>query len=274
MVRFDAYTATGVSFKPTDVLPMLFEAGGCSMTQGRGFQTFGERISVKNSAGDELGSVSWGGSQGDRVMVEVKGERTPEVVERLRSGFPHRCTRVDSCVDFERPGAFEELLGPVLKAKEDHKLYGEKRGDWDMPELGRTQYLGASSSAVRARLYEKGKQPEFRHLSRFDLCRLEIQVRPAKDAKDAYSKLSAMEVWGASKWTRQLASEVLSEMLDPHPPGTVRKDTKRDQALRWMCSQYGPHLVSLAGDLGGWEVLGLTLREMIEEERVRARRKS
>jgi hypothetical protein len=41
-----------------------------------------------------------------------------------------------------------------------------------------------------------------------------------------------------------------------------------------MCSQYGPHLVSLAGDLGGWEVLGLTLREMIEEERVRARRKS
>ncbi|WP_235605818.1 replication initiation factor domain-containing protein, partial [Rhodanobacter thiooxydans] len=83
----------------------------------------------------------------------------------------------------------------------------EKRGDWDMPELGRTQYLGASSSAVRARLYEKGKQPEFRHLSRFDLCRLEIQVRPAKDAKDAYSKLSALEVWGASKWTRQLASE-------------------------------------------------------------------
>lgn len=207
-------------------------------------------------------------------MVEVKGERAPEVVERLRSGFPHRCTRVDSCVDFERPGAFEELLGPVLKAKEDHKLYGEKRGDWDMPELGRTQYLGASSSAVRARLYEKGKQPEFRHLSRFDLCRLEIQVRPAKDAKDAYSKLSALEVWGASKWTCQLASEVLSEMLDPHPPGTVRKDTKRDQALRWMCSQYGPHLVSLAGDLGGWEVLGLTLREMIEEERVRARRKS
>ena len=207
-------------------------------------------------------------------MVEVKGERTPEVVERLRSRFPHRCTRVDSCVDFERPGAFEELLRPVLKAKEEHKLYGEKRGDWEFPELGRTQYLGASSSAVRARLYEKGKQPEYRHLSRFDLCRLEIQVRPAKDAKDEYSKLSALEVWGASKWTRQLASEVLSEMLDPHPPGTVRKDTKRDQALRWMCSQYGPHLVSLAGDLGGWEVLGLTLREMIEEERVRARRKS
>lgn len=273
MVRFDAYTATGMDFKPGDVLPFLFEAGGCSLTQGRGFQTFGERISVKNTSGDEMGSVSWGGRQGERVMVEVKGERTPEVVERLRSAFPHRCTRVDSCVDFERPGAFDELLGPVLKVKDEHKLYGEKRGDWEFPELGRTQYLGASSSAVRARLYEKGKQPEYRHLSRFDLCRLEIQVRPAKDAKDEYSKLSALEVWGASKWTRQLAAEVLSEMLDPHPPGTVRKDTKRDQALRWMCSQYGPHLVSLAGDLGGWEVLGLTLREMIEEERVRARRK-
>jgi hypothetical protein len=84
MVRFDAYTATGVSFKPTDVLPMLFEAGGCSMTQGRGFQTFGERISVKNSAGDELGSVSWGGEPGGQGHgrgeggAHARGRRTAQ----------------------------------------------------------------------------------------------------------------------------------------------------------------------------------------------------
>jgi hypothetical protein len=94
---------------------------------------------------------------------------------------------------------------------------------------------------------------------------LEIQVRPAKDAKASFATLSPLEVWGASKWTRQLAAEVLEQMLDPHPPGTVRRDSKRDQALRWMAGQYGPHLVSLAADLGGWDVLGLTLKEMVEE---------
>lgn len=156
-----------------------------------------------------------------------------------------------------------------MRAKSDHRLYGERRGDWDMPEFGRTQYLGANSSPIRARLYEKGKQPEYRHLNRPNLCRLEIQVRPQKEAKSAYANLSALDIWGASKWTRQLAAEVLETMLDPHPPGTVRRDSKRDQALRWMAAQYGPHLVSLAADLGGWDVLGLTLREMVEESRSR-----
>lgn len=270
-VRFDAYTATMSGVKPSECIALVYGFDGDEAKQGRGFHTFGERVAVKNDHGEEVGSVSWGGHQGDRVMLEVKGERTPIVVERLRSDFPHRCTRVDSCADFERPGAFDELLAPVMAVKADHKLYGERRGDWEFPELGRTQYLGANSSAVRARLYEKGKQPEYRHLNRPDLCRLEIQVRPAKDAKTSFSTLSALEVWGASKWTRQLASQVLEQMLDPHPPGTVRRDSKRDQALRWMAGQYGPHLVSLAADLGGWDVLGLTLREMVEEERNRRR---
>jgi hypothetical protein len=64
-----------------------------------------------------------------------------------------------------------------------------------------------------------------------------------------------------------LAAEVLEEMLDPYPPGTVRKDSRRDQALRFMAMQYGAHLVSLKHDLGSWECVGLTLQEMIEEAR-------
>lgn len=269
MVRFDAYTATTQAAKPADVLPFLLTYAGDSVHMGKGYHTFAESVWVNDESGDRVASVSFGGQQGDRIMIEVKGARTPDVVERLRSDFEHRCTRVDSCFDLEAPGAFERLLEPVLKAKADHKLWGEKRGDWEMPELGRTQYLGAPSSAIRARLYEKGKQPEFRHLSRFDLCRLEIQVRPAKEAKDEFSKLSALEVWGASKWTRQLAADVLEQYLDAHPPGTVRKDTKRDQALRWMVKQYAPHLVSLASDLGGWKELGLTLGEMVRESKLR-----
>jgi len=271
MVRFDAYSATTTEAKPGDLLSVLADGAGLGafhkMRQGKGFHTFGERIGVTDEAGVEWGSVMWGGRQGDRVMIEVKGEATPKAVEALRSRFPHRCTRVDACADFDVPGAFDGLLGACLDIKRDHRLKGEKQGDWeDFPELGRTLYLGARSSVSRVRLYEKGKQPEYRHLDRPNWARIEVQVRPAKEAKTEFSSLTPIQVWGASSWTRELAARVLEQHIDPHPAGTTYRLTERDAALRWMCRQYGTHLVELANDLGGWDCLGLTLREMISEQ--------
>lgn len=267
MVAFDAYTATSRALPHGEVLSAFPRFAGDRFEAGRGFHTFKERVSITDQRGDSVGMIQWGGRQADLVMVEVKGYRTAEAVEWMRAEWPHRCTRVDSAVDVERPGAFDELLGKVLKVKADHRLYGEKRGDWEFPEKGRTQYLGADSSAVRARLYEKGKQPDLAYAARADWVRLELQVRPQKDAKEHFASLNALEVWGACKWSRQLAALVLLEQIEPCAAGTVRKETTRDRALRWMVGQYGAHLVSLADDLGGWEVLGLTLREMVAEER-------
>lgn len=269
MVRFDAYSATTQAAKAEDMMGILIQQAGLGVTlqQGKGFHTFGERIGVKDESGIEVGSVMWGGRQGDRVMIEVKGEHTPGAVEALRSRFPHRCTRVDACADFDAPGAFEGMLKACTAIKRDHRLKGEKQGDWDdFPELGRTLYLGARASVSRVRLYEKGKQPEYRHLLRPNWARIEVQVRPAKEAKTHFAKLTPLEVWGASAWTRELAAKVLEEHIDPHPAGTTYRLTERDAALRWMCKQYGAHLLDLAADLGGWDVLGLTLREMLKEE--------
>lgn len=277
MVRFDAYSATTTEAKAPELLSVLADAAGLGafhkMTQGKGFHTFGERIGIRNEQGVEWGSVMWGGSQGDRVMVEVKGEDTPKAVEALRSRFQHRCTRVDACADFDAPGAFERLLEACQDIKQGHRLKGEKQGDWeDFPELGRTLYLGARASVCRVRLYEKGKQPEYRHLERNDWTRIEVQVRPAKEAKSEFSRLSPSEVWGASAWTRELAAKVLQEHIDPHPAGTTYRLTQRDAALEWMCKQYGAHLVDLANDLGGWDCVGLTLREVIQQQQRRERK--
>lgn len=267
MIRFDAYTATTTSANKDELGSILLQQIGLrtdlTVHQGKGFHTFGERVAFKVD-GIEVGSVSWGGRQGERSMIEVKGEYTPGAVKALREHFPHRVTRVDSCADFDAPGAFERLLAPCIEVKKEHRLKGSKAGDWeDFPEDGRTLYLGSQASAVRVRLYEKGKQPEYKHLHRDDWTRLEVQARPAKEAKEQFSKLSAEDVWGASTWTRQLAERVLLEHVDPHPAGTVYRQSQRDAALAWMAKQYGPHLVSLAADLGGWKELGLTLREMI-----------
>lgn len=271
MVRFDAYTATTEAAKATDLIQLLAAAAPSqdwTIKQGRGFHTFGERIAFKADDGAEFAAVQWGGRQGDRVMVEVKGEATPAAVEALRSRFPHRCTRVDACADFDAPKAFERLYRACRTVKKAHRIVGGKYGDWeDFPERGRTLYMGASTSPVRMRLYEKGLQPEYAHLDRPNWARIEVQVRPAKEAKAEYAKLTPLEVWGGSKWSRDLAAHVLKEHVDPHPAGTTYKLSERDVALRWMCKQYGAHLLSLADDLGGWECVGLTLREMLNEER-------
>ena len=91
-------------------------------------------------------------------------------------------------------------------------------------------------------------------------------MRPAKEAKEAFASLSPLEVWGAARWTRDIAAKVLEQHIDPHPAGTTYRLTDRETALRWMCKQYGQHLTSLAQDLGGWDCVGLTLQEIIAEQ--------
>lgn len=269
MIRFDAYSATTKDAKPEQLMELLADAVGLDalhkVRQGKGFHTFGERISVADESGSEWASVSWGGRQGDWAMLEVKGERTPMAVEALRERFWHRCTRVDSCADFDAPRAFDRLRRACMTVKKAHRIMGERRGDWeDFPEKGRTLYLGSPQSPTRMRLYEKGKQPEYVHLDRPNWARIEVQVRPEKDARVAFNGLTPLDVWGASSWTRELAAAVLKQHVDPHPAGTTYRVSERDAALSWMCKQYGAHLVGLAQDLGGWDCLGLTLREMIE----------
>jgi hypothetical protein len=268
LTRFDAYTATTRAAKPDEMVNVLFALGD-KVRQGRGHKGFKERVSFVARCGTEVGAVSWGGTHGELVMLEAKGERTPDVVEKLRASIEHRCTRVDSCHDVDQAGAFDALLKVCTAVKKANRIKGGKAGDWDdFPEDGRTLYLGASTSPVRLRLYEKGRQPEYRHLNKPDWARIEVQVRPAKEAKDKFSKADAMEVWGAARWSREIAAEVLSAQLAPLPAGTTYRLDDRERALRFMCKQYGAHLVGLHNELGTWEDVGRKLAEMIERERM------
>lgn len=270
MIRFDAYTATLTGPKPDDLMQILFDqvGVGAGFSKTRGFHTFGERMAIKDTGGSEFGAIQWGGRQGDRLMFEVKGEHSQKAAEALRARFPHRVTRVDACADFDVPGAFESLLVPSIEIKKERRIMGGKAGDWDdFPEKGRTLYLGSQSSPVRMRLYEKGLQPEYVHLKRPNWTRIEVQVRPAKEAKEAFATLSPIDVWGASRWTREIAAKVLKQHVDPHPAGTTYRLTDQETALRWMCKQYGQHLVGLLQDCGSWSAAGLTLGEIIAEQR-------
>lgn len=263
MIRFDGYTATTTAANPYQ-LAELFGAG-LEQQQGRGFHQFGHRLALNDGVG-EVGAVMWGGAHGERSLIEVKGERTPEVVEALRSRFPHGVTRLDACADFDAPGAFSCLLEPLLEVKRKHRLKGRRDGDWeDFPEQGRTQYVGSSKSTTMVRLYEKGKQPEYLHLERPDWVRAEAQVRPGtKEAKAEFSRVSPAGAWGASAWTREFAALVLEDHVDPHPAGTTWRKSDLDTRLAWLCRQYGATLLELLGEVGDWKCVGLTLGEMID----------
>lgn len=266
--RFDAYTATTKAADHKDLLGMLWKPGD-TIRIAKGHHGFAQRGAISGAHGGEVGSVSWGGTHGELVMMEAKGERTPEVVDELRARYEHRCTRVDSCYDVDQPGAFDLMLSPCLQVKKNHRLKGSKAGDWDdFPEDGRTLYLGAQTSPVRLRLYEKGHQPEYRHLNRPDWVRLELQVRPAKEAKEAYSKADSLAVWGASAWARELAGLVLESELVPLPAGTTYRLPEEERAIRFMCKQYGNHMISMFNRLGSWEEVGLQLAETIRKQKV------
>ena len=268
-MRFDAYTATTKEADHrglADLLQELTFGEQITVKEGKGMHTFGHRLGFKDESGTEFANVMWGGAQAF-TYIEVKGEKTPEAVKALRERYWHRVTRVDACADFDEPEAFERLLGPCLEVKKQFRLKGSKLGDWeDFPEDGRTLYLGSPSSVSRVRLYEKGKQPEYKHLRRPDWVRIEAQIRPAKEAKESFNRITPMECWGASKWTRELAARVLKEHVEPHAAGSTYRLTERETALNWMCKQYGAHLLSLASDLGGWDCVGLTLSEIIKEQ--------
>ena len=273
--RFDAYTATTRAVKPDVLLGLAAQAAGAGglhklrQHQGR-FHGFDHRAAFRDESGSDWCSVLWGGQHRDLVMLEVTGERTPGVVAVLRREVEHSCTRVDSCADLEQPGAWSSVLAIALDVKKRHGLRGEKRGDWDYPEDGRTLMLGAASSAVRVRIYEKGKQPEYRHLERWDWVRPEVQVRPENTARTRYAAASARDVWGASPYTREIAARVLELQVKPLPPYAARRLNERDRALGWMCAHYGPHILSLLSDLGGdIEALGKEILDRVHDVRRR-----
>lgn len=264
MPELDAYSATARSVKPETFLGMLWKPG-FEVREGRGFHGFERRVSVKcEQTKDEVGAVSFGGTHGDLVMVEVKGAWTASAVECIRREVPdHNCTRVDSCHDADVPSAWDDFLSIMLDVKAVHKLKGEKRGDWDYPNDGRTLYLGAPTSPVRVRLYEKGKQPEYRHAGRPNWVRVEAQVRPQKEARKAYSGLSAAEVWGASKFTREIAVRAFALEAGVFPAGGVKKENDLERRLHWLIEQYAPTLLEFRQAVGSWDCVGRSLDEMV-----------
>jgi len=228
---------------------------------------------------DESGHVArvwWGGSH-ENPHVVASGEMSPKVADLLRGQWPdaHSVSRVDVCVDYSDPGAYDRLQSLALKVAEDHKVKVGTAGDHLLTKEGRTLYLGSTTSHTRLRVYDKAAELRSQFASQpvklaeipRELARLEVQVRPQTTlAKSAASKADPVALMGSARWLRELMRDVSGLELEPFQARQVWRQSDDVRAYSAMLAQYGG-LLSRMGAEQGWECLGLQIRDDLSERK-------
>lgn len=226
--------------RPGIVDDLLEAMGAWVCLSDKGRHGWSESVVAYDQGGYKLGAVFLGGGRDD-VYVESTSAVADDVRSKVLALDPEaRTARVDTRVDTLVP--FEQIEAMMFEAA---CRYGTKLGqvqwfDTDKGTLtstGRTTYLGAPSSAVRVRLYEKWLESPGQYVEGTN--RVEVQLRPASKVKARVSAWTPAETFCASKTTRTLA-ELLGDDLAPKASLHVKKDTPDLQrSLRTMGEQYG-----------------------------------
>lgn len=233
---------------------------GGDIETGRGLNGYRASRVIKRRE-ETLARVLFGGN-GNPHMI-VTGAAADDVVPVLRGAWAdeHEVTRMDSAQDFIREGGYDELRRVMVELAESSKLSLTEIESTTNGIRSRTVYLGAPSSRVRVRLYEKGR---FERQQGFadapdSWVRLEAQIRPTgHDARSRSSKLDALEVWGMARWTRDLAARAMGADVEPITM-QVRREPDYMRAMRSAARQYGATFTRAIEVEGSWEAVGRLL---------------
>jgi hypothetical protein len=154
---------------------------------------------------------------------------------------------------------WRQLSKAALAVRKEFGLASRLNGDWIARADGRTIYLGAPSSYVQARLYEKGKQLG----SHPDWVRLEIQVRPSGEGKSNLASVEAAQLFSVCPWTRALSERVGIPELEAVRIRDPKHPADDERALEYMVRQYGGLLRRTEERLGSWEAVSELLRSRV-----------
>ena len=201
--------------------------------------------------------------------VSGSGQDAPATAQLLRERFPlHAVTRCDVAADFDGPDAWERLSGLGFAVADDHKAKVQHAGDWHRGIDGRTLYVGAPTSGVRVRIYEKGKELRAKQVPGAeaigeDVVRVEVQVRPEGRSRNVAALMTPEAAWGFSRWSRDLVARVDGTDV---PRTTIKEPRKSDddRALEFLVLQYGAVLERQAEKHGGWDRLAAVMRSKHE----------
>lgn len=275
MARFDWYQATIGAHLP-DIRACLAQLTPTPAweRQKRARQGYGYAETLHGQDGP-ICQLWYGGTHAFPHVV-LSGEDADEGARLLRQAFPEEqaVSRVDVCIDYADPGAYDRLQGLALQVAEAEKVTVGTAGDHLLTKKGRTVYLGSPSSHTRLRIYDKAEQlrgmfasdpvrlatvPE--HLARF-----ECQVRPQTSAaRYQASKAEPMAIMGSARWMRRLMALVADVDLEPFQAGKVWRQADDDRAYAALLAQYGALLQRRAADHGSWECLGRQIGDDLVE---------
>lgn len=209
----------------------------------------------------------WAGGTHEHPHFVASGPTAQIVCDLVRSELAsrHTVSRADPCIDFDTPGAYDVLQAEALQVARDQKVKVGTAGDHLLTMEGRTLYLGAPTSHVRLRLYDKAAElrgkfanmPDVLATIPDELARLEGQIRPKSPAsKILAATASPVEMFGSAAWMRVLMGRVAGLDLEPFQAGPVWRKSDDDRAYAAMLSQYGNLLQRMRFSLGDAECVG------------------
>lgn len=287
-MRFDWYQTT-IEDTPAQVIETLLKLGHeVRKADGMAKQyRYRQGWEIHHNQRGVVAKIFAGGN-GEKPHALASSEETDAFVELVRNEWSgrHLVTRMDSAQDFNEAGAYGRLRRVARKVAKGRQMAFRAVVDVLNPTAGRTQYIGSNKSAYFGRLYEKG----FEQLAKVkgllpgmqltsitnmstgeqvkpeDWVRLELQARPqGEEARRLAAIATPEQAWTFTEWTQELAKEALALDLERFYVRT-RKMSKDDEALRWMCQQYGGMLGRLENDLGDFACVGLEIGRIIKEQ--------
>ena len=262
--RFDWYQAT-VEMSGSDLVDLALTALGDEapvFVKGQNGYARGWEI---RRQGSRSALVLEGGQQEFPHIVGTGPDAVAvaRLVRRFSASVVHRVARCDVAVDTDSPGAFTALCDGLRATVRGSGVRGLLMHNPDSSADGATYYVGAKTSEVQARLYEKGKQ--LPAAERPEWVRYELQLRPQKERKTWAASTSETDLLGAARWSRSFASEYLDTTASA-PPTRSERVSDLEGALQTLTTQYGARLLELleihAGDVGAF---GQDLITRIEE---------
>lgn len=275
-MRFDWYEPTLLDVRPAVAVGFVRELlGQCEeefVRPKRGYEH-----AMKLVRDDDTSVQVWWGGRNVHPHLVFTSDFADQAVVAVRDQFSdHQVSRADVCRDIDiGAGTWDFLSKKVIKSADDFRVSITHVGDFHRCKDGRSLYEGATSSEVRARLYEKGKEIQGRVAEEYrgilkkagwtdTLCRLEFQIRPVrKEGKLKLAKLAASECVGFSSWARRLWAEVSCEDI-PKISLPEWKPSKDDKVFYAMLHQYGKILRRLHDQLGGWDCVGLQIGDALD----------
>jgi len=206
-------------------------------------------ISMQNSATvRNCFSVQWTGSDSNRGA---------EIARRLFPG--HSVTRVDvafdACFSESTSGLTPSVvLAGCVDVAMSHRLGTTMLGDWSgRDQSGRTLYIGSAKSALRVRVYEKGRQPDTMPADP-DWVRFELVYRPkGQTLRQAASLLTTYDIAFSYSAFSEIVKAYYPDISDFAVPVRLsetynRHDLDIDRALEHMFHQYGKCLRAKCGN--------------------------